>query len=167
MQKLLLTALCAVTMLYAQTVQPGGNGGGGSSASADNPAFNLAFTAGGGSEASATNYVVKAASGITLDKAWMSLVTAPSVSSLIIDIFYLSSPYTSGAACGTGAGWASVFGATKLVWTTATVTPGTISQATFSASPLLLPQGTIICAKVTQNDSGLTAQGAYVSLAVH
>jgi len=117
----------------------------------DAPSFQICFAAGCGSEVTATNFFISSPSGVTFDECGVSIATAPTGSSVIIDV-------------QTSAG-VSIFGTTKLV--IPTTVSGTIFQSTFASSPQTAVKGTQFKAVVTQNDSGLAAQFAYVKCRVH
>jgi hypothetical protein len=112
----------------------------------DLPAFQICITAGCGSEVSATRYPVATTAGITLTDCSLNLAIPPTGSSVIVDI-------------QTAAG-VSIFGATKLVFTTAGTATTVVHQTTFSGMPLALD--TLLKAVVTQNDSNGVAQFGYV-----
>lgn len=127
--------------------QISGGGGGGS----DIPSFVIANAAGGGSEVSANYYFISNPNGVTFAECGASLAIAPTGSSLIIDI-----------QAWNGSSWVSVFSTTKIVFTTAASSPSTVFQSTFASSPYTAAKGVMLRAQVTQNDSGNTAQFAYV-----
>jgi hypothetical protein len=118
----------------------------GSAGQIDLPAFQICITAGCGSEVSATRYPIATAAGITLTDCSLNLAIPPTGSSIIVDI-------------QTAAG-VSIFGATKLVFTTAGTATTVVHQTTFSGMPLVLD--TLLKAVVTQNDSNGVAQFGYV-----
>jgi hypothetical protein len=88
---------------------------------------------------------------VTFDECGVNLAIGGTGSSVIIDI--------------QNSAGASIFGATKLVVPTSTTTE--VFQATFSSSPYTAVKGAKFRAVVTQNDSGGTAQFAYVRCRVH
>ena len=119
----------------------------------DVPSFQICNPAGCGSETSNGYYAVMTPAGITFDECGVNLAIAPTGSSVIIDIQDSASN--------------SIFGATKLVLTTSTAAATEVFQATFANSPQTAAKGATFRAAVTQNDSGGTAQFAYVRCRVH
>jgi hypothetical protein len=89
--------------------------------------------------------------GVTFDECGVNLAIAATGSSVIVDV-----------QDSTGT---SIFGTTKLVIPINTTTE--VFQATFSSSPYTAAKGAKFRAAVTQNDSGGTAQFAYVRCRVH
>ena len=113
--------------------------------------WGICYAAGCGSEVSVNLNFVANPNGVTFDECGVSMVTAPTGSSVIIDV-------------QTGAG-VSIFGATKLVIPTTYTVP--VFQSTFANSPQTATKGATFKAVVTQNDSNGVAQFAYVKCRVH
>jgi len=116
----------------------------------DYPQFQICITAGCGSEVSATRYPIAAASGWTPSDCSLNLAIAPTGSSVIVDVQTAAST--------------SIFGATKLVFTTAGTSTTVVHQTTFSSTGGFFPLATdtLLKAVVTQNDSNGVAQFGYV-----
>ena len=154
MMRMALLAVLFVFCAYAQLPKPGGSGGGGGGGGGggftDAPSGGIANVAGGGSGVWSDLYPIVNSSGWTPSSCTMSLAIAPTGSSLIVDMQYFN-----------GTIWVSIFGSTKLVFTTSFTAPGVVTQSTFSGT-FPLAAGTLIRAQVTQNDSGNTAQFGYV-----
>ena len=119
--------------------------------SVDAPAWQVCNPAGCGSETSNGYYAIMNPNGVTFDECGVNLATAGTGSSVIVDV-----------QDSTGA---SIFGPTKLVVPINTTTE--VFQATFSGSPYTAAKGAKFRAAVTQNDSGGTAQFAYLRCRVH
>jgi hypothetical protein len=138
----------------ANSIPLAGSGGtlaGGWIIAADAPAWQICNPAGCGSETSNGYYAIMNPNGVTFDECGVNLAIAATGSSVIIDV-----------QDSTGT---SIFGATKLVVPISTTTE--VFQATFSSSPYTAAKGAKFRAAVTQNDSGGTAQFAYVRCRVH
>jgi hypothetical protein len=129
----------------------GGTLAGGWIIAADAPGWQVCNPAGCGSETSNGYYAIMNPNGVTFDECGVNLAIGGTGSSVIIDI--------------QNSAGASIFGATKLVVPTSTTTE--VFQATFSSSPYTAVKGAKFRAVVTQNDSGGTAQFAYVRCRVH
>jgi len=106
--------------------------------------FGICITAGCGSETT-INYIATMGSG-TFAECAFNLAVAPTGSSVIVDVQDASST--------------SIFGATKLV--VGIGSTSVVYQSTFAGSPQTYARGNKYKAIVTQNDSGLTAQGGTV-----
>ena len=106
--------------------------------------FGICITAGCGSETT-INYIATMGSGNFTECAF-NLAVAPTGSSVIVDVQDASST--------------SIFGATKLV--VAAGSTAVVYRSTFANSPQSYARGNKYKAVVTQNDSGLTAQGGTV-----
>jgi hypothetical protein len=117
----------------------------------DAPAWQVCNPAGCGSESSNGYYHIMNPTGVTFDECGVNLATAPTGSSVIIDIRDASNT--------------SIFGATKLVIPVGSTS--TVFQSTFATSPYTAIKGAKFKAVVTQNDSGGTAQFAYIRCRVH
>lgn len=117
----------------------------------DAPSWQICNPAGCGSETSNGYYAIMNPNGVTFDECGVNLAIAATGSSVIVDV-----------QDSTGT---SIFGATKLVIPINTTTE--VFQATFSSSPYTAAKGAKFRAAVTQNDSGGTAQFAYVRCRVH
>jgi hypothetical protein len=129
----------------------GGTLAGGWIIATDAPAWQVCNPAGCGSETSNGYYAIMNPNGVTFDECGVNLAIAATGSSVIVDVQ---------DSAGT-----SIFGATKLVVPVGTTTE--VFQATFSNSPYTAAKGTKFRVAVTQNDSGGTAQFAYVRCRVH
>jgi hypothetical protein len=117
----------------------------------DAPSWQICNPAGCGSETSNGYYAIMNPNGVTFDECGVNLAIAATGSSVIIDV-----------QDSTGT---SIFGATKLVVPTSTTAE--VFQAAFSSSPYTAAKGAKFRAAVIQNDSGGTAQFAYVRCRVH
>ena len=119
--------------------------------SVDAPAWQVCNPAGCGSETSNGYYMIMNPNGVTFDECGVNLAIAGTGSSVVLDV-----------QDSTGT---SIFGATKLVVPINTTTG--VFQAAFSGSPYTAAKGAKFRAVVTQNDSGGTAQFAYLRCRVH
>jgi hypothetical protein len=117
----------------------------------DAPSWQICNPAGCGSETSNGYYAIMNPNGVTFDECGVNLAIAATGSSVIVDV--------------QDSNGNSIFGATKLVVPINTTTE--VFQSTFSSSPYAAVKGAKFRAAVTQNDSGGTAQFAYVRCRVH
>jgi hypothetical protein len=126
----------------------GGTLAGGWIIATDAPAWQVCNPAGCGSETSNGYYAIMNPNGVTFDECGVNLAIAATGSSVIVQVQDSSANSVASMTIGTGV--------TAEVFTTS-----------FSSSPYTAAKGAKFRAAVTQNDSGGTAQFAYVRCRVH